>query len=84
MKKTLLISFIHFTFLTSFGQSHNGRVTKQGNFREGPGTYYPVISSQKVGKQIFIISLETENNINNIIDIVTNKKGCNHKSFVKV
>jgi uncharacterized protein YgiM (DUF1202 family) len=65
-------------------QSFLGRVIKQVNFREGAGTDFGVISSLKIGTQIFIISLETENDFYNIIDIATNKEGYIHKSFVKV
>ncbi len=84
MKKIILLSFLLFTCLTGFSQSYLGRVTKQVNFREGAGTDYPVISSLKVGTQIFIVSLETENDFYNIIDIATDKEGYIHKSFVKV
>ena len=48
------------------------------------GTDYAVISSLKIGTQIFIVSLETENDFYNIIDIGTNKEGYIHKSFAKV
>ena len=84
MKKIILLSFLLITCLTGFSQSYLGRVTKQVNFREGAGTDYPVISSLKVGTQIFIVSLETENDFYNIIDIATDKEGYIHKSFVKV
>ncbi len=84
IKKIILLSFLLFTCLTGFSQSYLGRVTKQVNFREGAGTDYPVISSLKAGTQIFIVSLETENDFYNIIDIATDKEGYIHKSFVKV
>ena len=84
MKKIILLSFLLFTCLTGFSQSYLGRVTKQVNFREGAGTDYSVISSLKVGTQIFIVSLETENDFYNIIDIATDKEGYIHKSFVNV
>ncbi len=73
-----------FTCLTAFSQAFLGRVTKQVNFREGAGTDYPIISLLKAGTQIFIVSLETENDFYNIVDIATNKEGYIHKSFVKV
>lgn len=79
---TLLI--ILASFHVALSQSYLGRVTKQVNFREGAGTDYPVISSLKIGTQIFIVSLETENDFYNIIDIATDKEGYIHKSFVKV
>ncbi len=84
MKKIILLSFLLFTFLTSFSQSYLGKVTKKVNFREGAGTDYPVISSLTIGTQVFIVSLETENDFYNIIDIATDKEGYIHKSFVKV
>jgi Bacterial SH3 domain len=70
--------------MNSFAQSYLGTVTKQANFREGAGKEYDVIGSLKTGSQIFIVSLETENDFYNIIDIRTNKEGYIHKSFVKV
>lgn len=84
MKKTIFLSFLLLTFLTSIGQSYLGRITKQVNFRAGAGTDYTVISSLKVGTQIFIVSLETENDFYNVIDISTDKEGYVHKSFVEV
>ncbi len=84
MKKTIIILILLFTCFTSFGQSYLGQVNKQVNFREGAGINYPVISSLKVGAQIFIISLETENDFYNIIDIANDKEGYIHKSYVKI
>jgi hypothetical protein len=83
MKYILLIVML-FTASISFSQSYLGWVTKQVNFRQGPGTEYVSISSLKPGAQIFIISLETENDFYNIIDIATDKEGFIHKSFVKL
>jgi hypothetical protein len=84
LNKIIFTSFFLFICLTSFSQSYLGQVIKQVNFREGAGTDYPVISSLKVGTQIFIVSLETENDFYNIIDITTDKEGYIHKSFVKI
>ena len=84
MKRLIFITILLLTCLTGFSQSYLGRVTKQVNFRQGAGTDYAVISSLKVGTQIFIVSLETENDFYNIIDIATDKEGYIHKSFVKV
>jgi hypothetical protein len=80
----LFLLTILFTGLTSFGQSFLGTITKQVNFREGPGTDNNVISSLKAGTQIFIVSLDTENDFYDIIDIRTNKEGYVHKSFIKI
>ena len=84
MKKNLFLAL--FLLLTSIGfsQSYLGWVTKQVNFRQGPGTDYGVISSLKSGTQIFIVSLETENGFYNIIDITNDREGYIHKSFVKL
>jgi uncharacterized protein YgiM (DUF1202 family) len=84
MKKLLFLFLLQLNVITSLGQSYLGSVTKQVNFRHGPGTDYEVISSLKMGTQIFIISLETENDFYNIIDIATNNEGYIHKSFVKL
>jgi len=85
LKSTLLFLFIIlFTCLNSFAQSYLGTITKQANFREGAGKEFDIIGSLKPGAQIFIVSLETENDFYNIIDIRTNKEGYVHKSFVKL
>jgi hypothetical protein len=83
MKK--IIFFL--VFLISNGlisQSYLGTITKQVNFREGPGSDYEIISSLKPKIQIFIVSLETENDYYNIIDIATDREGYVHKSYVKI
>ena len=67
-----------------FSQSYLGVVTKQVNFRLGPGKDYDVISSLPQGSSLFIISLETTNDFYNVIDIETDKEGYIHKSFVKI
>lgn len=72
-----------FTATFGFSQSYLGWVTKQVNFRQGPGTDQEIISSLKPGTQIFIVSLETENDFYNIIDIATDKEGYIHKLFVQ-
>jgi uncharacterized protein YgiM (DUF1202 family) len=84
MKKLLLLTILIITATTGFSQSYLGQVTKPVNFREGAGTDYKVISSLKLGTPLFIISLETENDFYNVIDIATDKEGYIHKSFVKV
>ena len=84
MKK--LYSFLLLLFLcsTAFGQSYLGTITKQVNFREGPSSEYTILSSLNPQTQIFIISLETENDYYNIINIEKDREGYVHKSFVKV
>jgi uncharacterized protein YgiM (DUF1202 family) len=84
MKKLLLLIIFILTTTIGYSQSYIGWVTKQVNFRQGPGTDYGVISLLKPGTQIFIVSLETENDFYNIIDIATDKEGYIHKSFVKL
>ncbi|TDG37756.1 hypothetical protein EZJ43_01285 [Pedobacter changchengzhani] len=63
-------------------KAYLGRVIKQVNMRNGPGLRYPIIGQVKGGSQIFIISLQSENDFYNIIDIETNKEGYIHKSNV--
>ena len=65
-------------------QSYLGTITKQVNFREGPGSDYSIISSLKPGTQIFIASLETDDDFYNVIAIKSNKEGYVHKNYVKV
>lgn len=79
--------FLIILLLTSslcFSQSYLGWITKQVNFRIGPGTDYELISVLKPGTQIFIESLDSENDFYTIIDIATNKEGFVHKSFIKL
>jgi hypothetical protein len=76
-------SFLFLSFISN-AQSYLGTITKQVNFRAGPGTDYNVISSLKVGTNIFVVSLDTENDFYDIIDIRTNKEGFVNKSFVKI
>lgn len=83
MKKYILI-LVLFVTNNMFSQSYLGTITKQVNFREGPSSEFRVINSLKPGSQIFIISLETENDFYNIINIETNEEGYVHKSFVKI
>ena len=84
MKK--IIAFLIFSVLSisAFSQSYLGWITKQVNFRESPYTDAPILSSLKAGDQIFIVSLETENDFYSIIDIEENTEGYVHKNFVKV
>ena len=84
MKKFIIFIFILFNVSLVYGQSYLGWVTKQVNFREGPGTDYEIISSLNAGTQLFIVSLETKNDFYNIIDIATNQEGFIHKSFVRI
>lgn len=84
MKRIILLTFLFLTSLTGFSQSYLGWVTSQVNFRQGPGTDYVVISSLQAGSQIFIVSLDTENDFYNVIDIASDKEGYIHKSFVKL
>ncbi len=72
------------TVTIGYSQSFLGTITKKVNFRNGPGTEYGLISSIKPGTQIFIVSLDTENDFYNIIDIANDREGYVHKSYVKV
>lgn len=66
MKKIILILFLFLSNIV-LSQSYLGTISKQVNFREGPGSDYSIIRSLKPGMQIFITSLETENDYYNII-----------------
>lgn len=83
MKRLILLLLI----ITTNGvlcQSYLGTITKQVNFREGSSSDDNIISSLKPKTQIFIVSLETENDYYNVIDIATDREGYVHKSYVKV
>ena len=84
MSKKILIVFFILISNANYSQSYIGTITKQVNFREGPGTEYQIIYSLKAGTQIFISTLEADDNFYAIIDINTNKEGYVHKSYVKV
>ena len=83
MKTILTLILFSFSIIV-FGQSYLGTINKKVNFREGPSSNENIISSLKPNTQIFIISLETENDYYNIIDIATDKDGFVHKSYVKI
>ena len=84
MKKILLLIYFILISTLIYSQSYLGTITKQVNFREGPSTLNNIISSLKPNTQIFIISLEIENDYYNIIDIETDKEGYVNKSFIKI
>ena len=84
LKFLLLQLTILFIGLTSYSQSYLGTISKQVNLREGPGTEYQTLASLKPKTQIFIVSLETEDDFYSVIDIATNKSGYVHKSYVTV
>ena len=84
MKRLFFLALLLLTASIGCSQSYLGWVIKQVNFREGPGIEFGVISSLKPGAQIFIVSLESENDFYNIIDISTDKEGYIHKSFVQL
>jgi hypothetical protein len=84
MNKIANLFFFLLLYNLGFSQSYLGAITKQVNFRQGPGGDYEIISSLKPGTQVFISSLETENDYYNVIDIATNKDGFVKKSFVRV
>ncbi|HCS21250.1 MAG TPA: hypothetical protein DIW47_11935 [Bacteroidetes bacterium] len=84
MFRLLLFAFSLLTVVSGYSQSYLGTVTSQVNFRQGPGTDFTIISSLKQGTQIFIVSLDLENNFYNILDISSNKEGYVHKDYVKI
>jgi|GEM_PF-5462332 len=84
LKLLLFLLVIVFAGLTSYSQSYLGTISKQVNLREGPGTEYQILASLKPKTQIFIVSLETEDDFYSVIDIATNKSGYVHRSYVTV
>lgn len=84
LKLLLFLLIILFAGQTSYSQSYLGTISKQVNLREGPGTDYQVIASLKPKTQIFVVSLETEDDFYSVIDIATNKSGYVHKNYVTV
>lgn len=84
MKKNLLTFLFIVMASVTYSQSYLGNITKQVNFREGPSSEYKIISSLKPFTQVFIVSLVTENDYYNIIDIATDREGYVHKSYVKI
>lgn len=75
MKKKVVLLFLILISKVIYCQSCHGTITKQVNFRAGSSSSDNIISSLKAQTQIFIISLETDNDYNNIIDINTDKEG---------
>jgi len=84
MKYTFSFLVIFSFSVASIGQSYLGSVSKQVNFREGPGTEHKIIKALKQGTQVFIISSDLENEFYNIIDIESNKEGYVHKSYITI
>ena len=84
MKKLINIFFLICFCSIGYSQSYLGTITKQVNFRQGPGSDYEIISSLKPGTQVFILSSESENNFYNIINIKTDEEGFVNKSYVKI
>lgn len=84
MKYLLSFLVVFFFSVAATGQASLGRVSKQVNFREGPGTDYKIIKPLNQGAQVFIISSNLENDFYNIIDINSNKEGYVHKSYIKI
>jgi uncharacterized protein YgiM (DUF1202 family) len=84
MKKIIISILIALITNIIYCQSYLATITKQVNFRQGPGDNYEVISSLKPGTQVFILSTELEDDFYNIIDIKTDTEGFIHKSFVKI
>ena len=78
-----LISFLVCSIAIN-AQSYLGTTIKQVNFREGPGSSYEIIGSLKAHTEVFVISLDAEDDFYNVIDIATNKTGYIHKSFLKI
>ncbi len=84
MKKPILLSILLIISVLGFSQSYLGWITSKVNFREQPSTDASIISSLKQGTQIFIVSIDTDGDFYNIIDIKTNTEGYVNKKFIKI
>ncbi len=82
MKKIILIVCIAFFARSASGQAYLGTVVKPASLRAGAGTQFRSLATLQPGRQVFIISLEADNDFYNIIDITTNKEGFIHRSLV--
>lgn len=81
----VIFVFISVCFCFSVSaQSYLGKINKQVNLRKGPGIDYEIIKTLKPGANIFIVSLDSENDFYNIIDINSDKEGYVSKSFITV
>lgn len=83
-KEVFLFLPIFLIVLTSTAQSYLGTISKQVNLRDGPGTEYKIVTSLKPKTQVFIVSLDTEDDFYNVIDIASNKLGYVHKSYLVI
>ena len=84
MKNAFFIIILIFNYFIGDCQSYLGWTTTQVNFRQGPSTNYEIIESIQSGNQLFIFSLEIENDFYHVINIETNVEGFIHGSFVKI
>lgn len=85
MKKLAFIGLLIFALVDlSYSQSYLGWVNKSVKLREGPGTEYSVLMTLKAGSQIFLYSLETENDFYYVIDLETNTEGYIPSTIVKL
>lgn len=84
MKKITLLALLCLASINGFCQSYLGWVTKQVNLRQGPSKTYDIIKSLQPGTQIFIVSLISEDDFYQVVDIASDKEGFVHKSYIKV
>ena len=84
MRKIAVLFVLLFIVFTSNAQSYLGTISKQVNFREGPGTDYNVIKSLKPGATVFISSINDDSDFYNVIDVNTDLEGYVNKQYVKV
>jgi hypothetical protein len=79
---TLLISIFYCSAL--LGQSYLGITTRKVNFREGPSEDYEIIKKLQPGSQLFLYSLDTDNDYYFVIDVETNEEGYVHQKYTKI
>lgn len=64
------------------GGSYLSNVNKSVNFRKGPSTSCPIITTLGYGSQVFVLSSEGTNGYYPAIDLNTNNRGFIYKSYV--
>lgn len=83
-KKIFYLFFLLCISNSLFGQSFLGVTTTKLNFREGPGEDYSIIKKLEQGTQLFLYSLDTDNDYYFVIEIKTNREGYVHKKYTKI
>lgn len=70
--------------VSAFSQSYLGHTTKEVILRETAGSKAPLIKTLRADCPILIVTLKTDNDFYNVVEIETNMEGFVQKDFVKV